>query len=267
MKCKDLQFILPLYSDSILSEVEQALAERHMDSCPVCRQVLADLQDIKNSFRSLAKPQLPAAGMAALKRKVAARLETAAGSQMFQNVGNRRRWVDVWMMPFAVGSLSTLVLGFTLLWVIISSEIQPQAGRDSMAAATSNTTILYPYAATPIETDLNPREYASSRAAWSQESPSINPQGPLVALTRDLLKEVKGDEEVTVVADVYSNGSASIAEVVEPSSDVKAINELQRALESNPSVAAFVPASYDQRSEPVRVVLKIQSVSVNTKIR
>lgn len=188
---------------------------------------------------------------------------------MFQNVGDRRRWVDVWLMPFAVGSVSTLVIGFTLLWVIVANEIQPQAGRFPNRNSTSNTTILYPYSppTVPVEGDLNPFEYASSRSAWSQESPSINPRGSLVALTKDLLSESKDDEELTVIAEVYSNGSASIAEVVEPSSDSRAVNELQRALESDPSAAAFVPASYDHRTEPMRVVLKIQSVSVSTKLR
>ncbi|NOT48949.1 MAG: zf-HC2 domain-containing protein, partial [Acidobacteria bacterium] len=38
MKCRDLQFILPLYSDNVLSEVELSLVENHLDSCPVCRQ-------------------------------------------------------------------------------------------------------------------------------------------------------------------------------------------------------------------------------------
>lgn len=269
MKCKDLQFILPLYPDNVLSEEEQNAAAVHMDSCPVCRQKLVDLLEIRNGFRSIAKPQFSMAAMQALKRNVASRLETSAGKQMFQNVGDRRRWVDVWLMPFAVGSVSSLVIGFTLLWVIISNEIQPRASRGGGETSVANTTLLYPYSppSVPVVTDLNPFDYASSRSAWSQESPSINPRGSLVVLTSRLIDEVRDDDEVTVVADVYGNGSASIAEVVEPSSDSEAVNELQRALESDQSAAAFVPASYDQRTEPMRVVLKIQSVSVSTKLR
>lgn len=268
MKCKDLQFILPLYSDDCLSEEEQAMAARHMDSCPVCRQKLVDLNEIRNNFRSIAKPQFSLASMQAIRQDVATRLEASSGRQMFQNVGDRRRWVDVWLMPFAVGSLSTLVLGFTLLWVIISNEIRPQTGRGSGQGQVSNTTMLYPISpSAAVETDLNPLEYASSRSPWSHESPSINPRGSLVAVTKDLLKEVKDDEEVTVIADVYGNGSASITAVVEPSSDSQAVNQLQRALQSDLSAAAFVPASYDQRTEPMRVVLKIQSVSVSTRLR
>ncbi|MGD9562299.1 MAG: anti-sigma factor [Pyrinomonadaceae bacterium] len=266
MKCRDLQFILPLYPDDVLGEAEQTAIAKHMDSCPVCRQKLADLQEIRNNFRAAPRPQLTPIALSALRRNVASRLEASSGRQMFQNIGDRRRWLDVWLMPFAVGSVSTLILGFTLLWVIIHNEVRPQAGRSETAG---NTTILYPYSppSVPVETELTPLEYASSRSAWSQESPSINPRGPLVTLTRDLLDEVEENEEVTVVADVYGNGSASIAQVVEPSSDSTAVVDLQRALESGPAAAAFVPASFDQRSEPMRVVLKIQSVSVNIELR
>lgn len=269
MKCRDLQFILPLYSDNVLSEVELSAAENHLDSCPVCRQKLVDFQDIRNGLRGVGKPAFSLAEMTELKRKVALRLEVTSGKQMFQNVGDRRRWVDVWLMPFAVGSLSTLVIGFSFLWVIVSNEIRPQTAQGS--GSVSNTTILYPYAtgpSVPVESDLNPLEYASSRSAWSHESPSINPNGPLVLLTKNLMNEVKEDDELTVVAEVYGNGSASIAQVVEPSSDQRAVGELERALGSDSSVAAaFVPASYDQRNEPMLVVLKIQTVSVDLHLR
>ena len=266
MKCKDLQFILPIYPDDVLSESEQSLAAQHLDSCPVCRQKLVDLQEIRNSLRSVRKPFYPAAAARALQNEVALRVASAVRAPMFQVVNDRRRWLDVWLMPATIGSLSTIVLGFTLLWIIVSSEIQPD-NRISATRPATNTTILYPYSPPTVETDLNAFDYASSRLGFSHESPSINPRGPLVALTRDLINEVRDNDEVTVVADVYGNGSASIAEVVEPSSDSRAVDELERALGSDPSVAAFVPASFDQRSEPMRVVLKFQSVSVNTRLK
>ena len=265
MKCKELQFLLPLHSDSVLGEAEQQIVDKHIDSCPVCRQKLFDFKEIRNGLRTAVRPQFPASASEALRRNISARL-APAGNAMFQAVGDKRRWVDVWLMPFAVGSLSTLVLGFTLLWVIVTSEIQPRHSRIS-ANTSSNTTLLFPYQppAVSMNSDLSPMEYASSRSAISRESPSINPRGSLVMLTRNLSDEIS-DEEVTVVADVYGNGSASIAQVIEPSSDKRAVGELQKALDSRLS-AAFVPASYDQRAEPVRVVFKIQSVSVSTRLR
>jgi hypothetical protein len=266
MKCRDLQFLLPLYSDSVLTEKEQNLVETHLDSCPVCRQKLFDFNEIRNVFRAAARPAMPPAVGESVRAAVALRSGTS-GAPMFSTVGDRRRWVDVWLMPFAVGSLSSVFLCFTLLWVIISNEIRPISSNGGSSQA-SNTTLLYPYPASlSTRTELTPFEYASSRAGYAHLSPSINPQGSLVALTRDLAGEIRDDEEVTVVADVYGNGSASITEVVEPSSDERAVSQLQQALGSGTSDPAFVPASFDQRIEPMRVVFKIQNVSVNTNLR
>jgi hypothetical protein len=41
---------------------------------------------------------------------------------------------------------------------------------------------------------------------------------------------------------------------------------LERALESDPVYAPFVPASFDGRSENMRVILKIQNVNVKTSL-
>lgn len=111
----------------------------------------------------------------------------------------------------------------------------------------------------------SPAAYADGRRGIAGESPSINPRGALVALTKSLVRGEMHDDEVVVVADVFSNGLAQIAEVVEPSRDRRAVSELQKALESDPSFAPFVSADVDQRSEtPIRVVLKIQNVDVKT---
>jgi hypothetical protein len=71
------------------------------------------------------------------------------------------------------------------------------------------------------------------------------------------------NDEMVVVADVFSNGLAQIAEVVEPSRDRRAVGELEKALDSDPAYAPFVPADLENRPESVRVVLKFQSVNVS----
>ena len=74
------------------------------------------------------------------------------------------------------------------------------------------------------------------------------------------------DDEVVVVAEVFGNGLAKIDEVVEPSRNRRAVGELEKALQSDPSFAPFVPADLDNRPESVKVIFKIQSVNVNTGI-
>jgi hypothetical protein len=269
MKCKDYQFILPLYSDDVLSGDELTGLSAHLVQCPLCRQKLADYQELRNGFRALARPEYAAASVDALRGKISGRLGVKSRAPLFQLVGEKRDWINVWLMPYAVGSIATLIVGFTMLWIIVTGDVRPLQGIASRQGSGSESTILVPYVApdfTKVESDLSPLEYASSRAPYSGESPSINPRGSLVELTRSLIRNEEKDEEVTVVADVYENGVAEIAEVVEPSSDGRAITELKKALGSDPSFAAFVPASFDHRSDTIRVVLKIQSVSVSTSL-
>ncbi len=266
MKCTDLQLVLPVYSDDVLSELELAQVSEHLNHCPLCRQKVIDFQELRTGLRAVPRPEFSASAMQSLRNTIAGRLTTSTSSPTFQLIGDRRRWLDVWLMPYAVGAMSTLILGFTMLWVIVSSEVQPQAVASTQSGSTSNA-ILVPYVApdfSRVEIELSPMEYASSRSAFSSESPSINPNGSLAALTKTLGKNDVEDDEVTVVADVYGNGVAEITEVVEPSSDRSAVGELQKALESGPASSAFVPASFDNRSETIRVVLKIQNVIVNT---
>jgi hypothetical protein len=162
-------------------------------------------------------------------------------------------------MPSAAAAMATVVIGLTLLSLMLTSSPVPLSARENSGTSLGSPVLV---ASNP---DISPDEYANSRLAISGESPSINPRGALVALTRSLVRGQMRDDEVVVVADVFSNGLAQISEVVEPSRDRKAVEELQKALGSDPSFAPFVSSNLDQRSsDTIRVVLKIQNVNVNT---
>ena len=115
--------------------------------------------------------------------------------------------------------------------------------------------------------DISTVDFVRSRLGFASESPSINPQGALIALTRSLVRGGMKDDEVVVVADVFGNGLAQIAEVVEPSRDRRAVGELEKALDSNRGNTPFVPSSMENRPDSVRVVLKFQSVDVSTALK
>jgi hypothetical protein len=63
-----------------------------------------------------------------------------------------------------------------------------------------------------------------------------------------------------VVANVFSNGSASLADVVQAPKDKRMLDEFESALRRDP---AFVPASYDRRPDTMRVVFAVQKVDVD----
>ena len=110
--------------------------------------------------------------------------------------------------------------------------------------------------------DISPIDFANTRLSVAGESPSVNPQGALIALSRSFVRGEMKDEEVVIVADVFGDGLARIAEIVEPQQSDEAILELRKAFQTNPGSSPFVPASMDGRSNSVRVVMKFQTVNV-----
>ena len=86
-------------------------------------------------------------------------------------------------------------------------------------------------------------------------------------MTNSLARNGSKDDEVVVVADIYGNGSAEIAEVVEPSRDSRAVGKLEKALDTISANSPFVPTTMENRPESVRVVLKFQTVDVKTDLK
>jgi hypothetical protein len=271
MKCDDLQLNLPVYADDILTDDERAALDAHLSQCPLCRQKLADFHDLRNSLRALARPEMPAQILNSVKIAVAAEAQTASYKPKSLFSDDFRRWLQMRVMPYGVGTFASLLLGFALLWSLLSAAHQPAENDFAQNESFSRSTVLLANA-NPNSNSLNisemsPAEYASTRLAISAESPSVNPQGALVALTKSLVRGEMKDEEVVVVADVFGNGLAQIAEVVEPSDDRRAVYELEKALKNDSTYAPFVPAKLDHRSDSVRVVFKIQTVDVKTNLK
>jgi hypothetical protein len=259
MKCKDLQFDLPVYFDDVLSPETVSSIDAHLAECPLCRQELAEMRANRSDLKALLRPAIPAARLASIRRAVAALASPQQHSPAFRMVEARGNWIDIWLMPYAVGSCASVVLGITLLWLIFNPLNRAQIVAETDPPRGSQTTVW----TSSDGFDITPLQYASTRLAISDESPSVNPQGALVALTRSLMRGEMKDEEVVVVADVFGDGLARISEVVEPSGDERTVRQLQQALQSDPAFAPFVPANMDHRAESIRVVLRVQTVAVN----
>jgi hypothetical protein len=258
-KCEELQFDLPLYFDGSLNPDERAGIDAHLPECPLCRQKLSEFEDLSLGLRSIPRFSAPENLVSEIRAAVAGRLSATPGSPAFHLIDRRRSWMEIWLVPSTVGAMATLIISFALLSFTLSSTPLPLTAYTLPSSRSSQTSVFV-----ASNTDLSPGDYAGARRAFAGESPSINPQGALVALTKSLVRGDMRDDEVVVVADVFSNGLAQISEVVEPSHDRRAIEELQKALQSDPSFAPFVPADMDQRSDTIRVVLKIQNVNVRT---
>ncbi len=268
MKCSELKTELALYSDGTLTGGELDHVKAHLERCPVCRQEFAELKAMRGSLRQMVRPALPVSLQDQLKRTI--RTEIRRDKRSWLPVSSEMRTIfNMRIMPYAVGVMATLVMAFTLLTVMFSGirdrgvvTASNPSGSDTVMLASNRDPLLKQY-----PDSLSASEYAKTRLDISSESPSVNPQGALIALTRSFVRGGMKDDEVVVVADVFGDGLARIAEVVEPSRDSKAIVELQKALESDPAYSPFVAANLDKRSDSVRVVLRFQSVDVPTRER
>lgn len=256
MKCEDIQNLIAVAGDDLLNDSEREMLDRHLSTCPLCRQERDDIRNLTRDLRMMRRPAIPAAALVSVRTAVAA--SSASRIRSFWLAEDLRPWTT-WIMPSGVGTFASIVVGFLFLWALFMIPIEKRAAMPS--------TVSDPQLPILHRSSSASRNYADKRKDVSNESPSINPDGTLVALTNSLVRGDMKDSEVVVVADVFGSGLAQIDEVVEPSRDRHAVDELERALKSDPAYAPFVPASVDQRPESVKVIFKIQNVRVNTRIK
>src|SRR5262249_1396766 len=114
-----------------------------------------------------------------------------------------------------------------------------------------------------ITKPISPESYAALRTPFNKESPSLNPGGALATLgwQMDRAHRTNRDDEnhMVIVADVFTNGSASLADVVQAPRDRRVLEDFEKALRKDP---AFVPAALDRRPETMRVIFSVQRVDV-----
>jgi hypothetical protein len=266
MSCKDLQEAIAFYADGdTLEEYVRARLDEHLPACPLCRARLAEFQTLQNDLRVLSRPQIPADLLNSVRTAVAAEIKPAQKQQPFIYSESFRRWLQFRFMPYAVGTVASLFLTFSLLLNLLSTRnVTIENNLATTQSGSNSTQILLATNSNPLldELRITPSEYAAMRLPVANESPSVNPAGALVALTKSIVRGKMRDDEVVVVADVFGNGVARISEVVEAPSNESDMEALENALQKDPNEAAFLPARLDKRSDVVRVVLKIQRVDV-----
>ena len=111
---------------------------------------------------------------------------------------------------------------------------------------------------------ISSRSYAALRTPYNSESPSLNPKGGIATLelSETHSHESESNDDMVVVADVFSNGVASLTDVMHAPRNKRMLEDFQAALRNN---AAFVPAALDRRPETMRVVFSIQRVEVRDR--
>jgi len=166
-------------------------------------------------------------------------------------------------MPYTVGSFASIIL-FALMFAALRPHfvaLREAAMQNSGVLLVNPSTHAY-----DLNKPVTPEDFAASRAPFAEQSPSLNPGGALAALTRAYTRPhteyYQDADDMIVVADVFSNGAASLADVVQAPRDRRMLDDFSSALRQD---AAFVPASMDRRPDTMRVVFAVQKVDVNDR--
>ena len=253
MLCEETKEALSSYLDDCLSLPARVAVDEHLDRCPVCRAELADLRSLTRRLSNMARPVPPPE----LNEWIsdALMIEAAAQRQAPKPSWTYRvaRFLEPRLMPYTVGSFASVIL-FSMMFAALRPHFVAlrEASRHSIL---------------DLNRPVTPEVFAASRAPFAEQSPSLNPGGALAALTRAYARpsvdaDAEDGDDMIVVTDVFSNGAASLADVVQAPRDKRMLDEFESALRQD---AAFVPASLDRRPDTMRVVFAVQKVAVDDR--
>jgi len=266
MSCDEIQKSLSLYVDDGLTPETRAVCYQHLEVCPVCRAQIADLRAIRHGLAMLSRPAPPADLIPSINKAlvIEASVQRARRATTFGDVVTAA--LQPRLMRYAFSSLASLIL-FSGVFLALRPHMLAlhDAARafdeSSAVAGNSGNTLRVGF---DINQPISPENYAALRAPFNTESPSLNPGGALATLTWEPAhlhdNGRQDDDDMVVVADVFSNGKASLADVMQAPRDRRMLADFEKALRQN---AAFVPASMDRRPETMRVVFSVQRVDVH----
>lgn len=255
LKCSDVRPDLSLYGDGCLSPEFEGSLQEHLRACPLCRQELFEYREMRSALKDLPRPVLSED----IKSQLLESARMGARPAMFSFPRlTEFPWRQNWL-SLAGSSIAAVLVTFGLFSYLLSGIL----AEDNPIAANAPRSFASSFGQTGADT-VSPAVFARQRMLYSAESPSINPEGALAAMTKSLAGEKLRNDEMVVVARVFGNGLAQITDVVEPAKDPQAVQDLERALSDRRSSTPFVPARLDGRANDVQVVLKIQNVLVPT---
>lgn len=259
MSCQESQKSFSPYLDGVLPRGAVDTLDEHLSVCPVCRQQLEATRSLVRRLSLVTRPAPPMNLAGDIRASLVIERAARAASEPAPLHERAALWVKLRLMPYAVGAVYSMILFVAVFGALrqqlvvlrnLAEARYLEEGRP-MSADGSGYDVTRP---------LSPDLAVAARAPFTTESPTLNPRGALAKLTLAPASDGNpSDDDMIVVADVYGNGTASLAEVVELPRNRRMVEELQDALRKNP---AFVPASLDRRPQTMRVVFVLQKMNV-----
>ena len=263
MTCDETLRTFSAYLDGELTREACAAVDEHLDICPPCRHELEQTRSIVRALSLVARPAPPPGLQTSINNALSIERAARRARPTLPLPERVMRWLEPRLMPYAVGAFYS-----ALLFVAVFGALRSQIEIMRNLAAAQRLEAGLPYSVTWVDGEggydvtrpVSPEIYAAGRSLYGPESPTLNPRGALAQLAwAPSSGDRPDDDDMIVVADVYGNGSASLAAVVEPPRNPRMLDDLQDAFRRNP---AFVPASLDRRPQTMRVVFVLQKMNV-----
>ena len=265
MSCDEIQESIALYCDDGLSGEDRAKCDRHLEVCPVCRAHVTELRAVRLRLATMPRPAPSADLIAEIQWTVRADAfvqrarRSAPTSEIIADL------LSVWLQPrisrYVFSSVASLILFGTVFLALRPHMIALRQAAETYSDFVAADNSAGPY---NINQPISSSSYAALRTPYNAESPSLNPKGGIATLELAETHSHDGEsnDDMVVVADVFSNGVASLADVMHAPRDKRMLAEFQAALRNN---AVFVPAALDGRPQTMRVVFSIQRVEVRDR--
>lgn len=264
MPCEETQQALSAYVDDDLAPDARFKFDAHLNSCPACRAQLAEARQMLRGLASLKRPVAPADLSEAISSSIAIERSAQIAQPPLAYEERIVRWLRPRVMPYTIGAFASVIL-FVLVIGTLRSQMEALRALERDALASNARSISGGNRADSrydVTQPVSAEDFVASRVGYSTESPSLDPRGALAGLIWTPSLGEAGDDDMMVVANVYGNGRASLAQVVQAPRNPRMLNELQAALRRNP---AFVPATLDNRPQTMRVVFMLQKIDVRER--
>ncbi|HEY7287602.1 MAG TPA: zf-HC2 domain-containing protein [Vicinamibacterales bacterium] len=200
------------YVEGTLGPAERADVERHLDGCGDCRQLAADLAEIRRVAGSLDLREPPARAWRRLERAIHVESHHAADAEAVETAGGRDRWKLIGFL--AAAAVLIVATGVGLRYGAFSRPgSAPNAASSETAAGAESAA-----SAQVVEAELRAAESHYDRAIKGLEQIASSEQGALDPKTAATLQK-----NLAVIDQAISESRAAVRE--QPTSE-PAVNSL-----------------------------------------
>lgn len=116
--CSDIENLLPLYQEGVLSEEEKRTVDEHLAQCDACRKEMADLQKADELIKALPPVEEPPW----FEQKIMARVREEADKKQ-----SARRWFYPLRFKIPLQVMATLVIAVLAVYIYRTGDEQVQS--------------------------------------------------------------------------------------------------------------------------------------------